>query len=159
MICCFLAGAALCRARVLAPHEIDRNAGALSILAMVLVLVSVGTSRGAILTPLGFSALIFTISFENGMISSVLASRPVMFLGRISFPLYLLHLMPLIWLQYHVTGRSMSAIAAITIFLGYIVGCILAATALHYVIERPSHRLGRLWASGRRAAITQPGAL
>jgi peptidoglycan/LPS O-acetylase OafA/YrhL len=159
MICCFLAGAALCRARVLAPPEIARRAGALSIGAVALVLVSVGTSCGAILTPLGFSALIFAISFENGMISSGLASRPVVFLGRISFPLYLLHLMPLIWLQYHVTGRSMSAIEAMTIFLGYIVGCILAATALHYVIERPSHRLGRLWASGRPAAIIQPGAL
>jgi peptidoglycan/LPS O-acetylase OafA/YrhL len=159
MICCFSAGAALCRARVLAPTGIARNAGALSIGAVALLLVSVGTSYGAILMPLGFASLIFAISFENGIISAVLRSRPVMFVGRISFPLYLLHLMPLIWLQYHVTGRSMSAITAMTIFLGYIVGCILAATALHYAIERPSHRLGRLWASGQLAAIIQPGAL
>jgi peptidoglycan/LPS O-acetylase OafA/YrhL len=159
MICCFLAGTALSRARVLAPNGIARHASALSIGAVVLVLVSVGTDLGAILTPLGFSVLIFALSFEKGMINSVLVSRPVMFLGQISFPLYLLHLMPLIWLQYHVAGRSMPAIAAITVLLGYITGCILAATILNYVIERPSRRLGRLWARGLPGEIAQPGAL
>jgi peptidoglycan/LPS O-acetylase OafA/YrhL len=70
-----------------------------------------------------------------------------MFLGRISFPLYLVHITPLIWVQYHVDGPSLSPTSGVILIIGYISACIILAFLLHVIVERPSHRLGRKWAS------------
>ena len=148
MALCFLAGAAFNRARRLAPSELLSCSSFPTIVALSMVAVSVASRQTAILSPLAYSTLIFVLSFERGFINHIFSSTPIFFLGRISFPLYLFHVMPLLWLQYHIAGRGLPEWLVVTILGGYIVACLLAATLLHYAVEKPCHALGR-WTSQR----------
>ena len=146
MICCFLSGAAFCRALSLAGDRFKRYGNILEIAAAFLVFISISTWNGAIFMPLGFSVLIFSISLQSGILSQLLTCRPIMFIGRISFPLYLIHVTPLFWLRYHIGGVVMPELQIGTILILYVIFCVVCATVLHAFIEIPSHKLGRVWA-------------
>ena len=79
------------------------------------------------------------------------ASRVVVFLGEISFPLYLVHFVPVLWLQYflHVHGSTYSHAQVWVALLCWTGGCIAVATLLHYFVENPFHAWGRRWAGER----------
>jgi peptidoglycan/LPS O-acetylase OafA/YrhL len=72
--------------------------------------------------------------------------RPVQFLGKISYSLYLFHL-PIGWrfiaLCEHLIGKQMSVFMAWAVFLGGIVVSIVAAALSYWVLESPSMRLSK----------------
>lgn len=144
---CFFGGAALCRAKTLAPSSVAPHGIKLSIVAVGLIVVTAIPYRTAIVMPTAFAILIFSLSFELGPVHRLLSCRPFMFLGRISFPLYLFHLMPLMWIGYQFRVTSLSPASGVAIICAYVTGCLAAATVLHRCIERPAHRLGRVWAN------------
>jgi peptidoglycan/LPS O-acetylase OafA/YrhL len=64
----------------------------------------------------------------------------VLYLGRISFPLYLVHVMPLLWLDSHFSRAPLAPLSATGVVVAYVAGCIGLAALLHHLVERPSHR-------------------
>ena len=90
--------------------------------------------------------LLFHLAFRRGPIDRALSAPFVQFLGRISFPLYLLHAMPLLWLGYHLHSSHAATVVSIAALLLYVALSIGLAALLHVAIERPSHRWGRRWA-------------
>lgn len=145
MGCCFTAGIATCRARQFFGDRVIPYAAEASLAAAVLVALSCHSGQSFLFAPAAFALLVFFLSFGVGGLDRFLSSRPIMFLGRISFPLYLVHMMPLLWLapRYHSVG--LGPVAATALLLADVACCAAVATALHYLVELPSHR----WAKER----------
>ena len=82
-----------------------------------------------VLLPFVLAAGIFVLSAatEETAFARVLAVRPLVFLGRISYSLYLWHTMALVF------GRDLLGVSA----AGGVVLAVAAATVSHYAIERP----------------------
>jgi peptidoglycan/LPS O-acetylase OafA/YrhL len=127
----FTAGIALCRMRSLVADF--KPAKWFEFGAVVALVGLLFVPRGQALTPFAFAALVYALSFKSGVIDRALSSGPAMFLGRISFPLYLVHLMPLAWLRFHGGGWN----------IAYLAGMLAVSALLHKYVERPFTRLGR----------------
>jgi peptidoglycan/LPS O-acetylase OafA/YrhL len=151
MACCFIAGAALARACVVAPPRVANSSARLTVIATALILASCMAPRIAVILPFSYAILILALAFRHGPIDRALSAPFVQFLGRISFPLYLLHVMPLLWLGYRLQSGHVAAVLSIAALLLYVALIIGLAALLHVAVERPSHRWGRRW--GRPAAI------
>jgi peptidoglycan/LPS O-acetylase OafA/YrhL len=149
MACCFTAGMAACRARQLAADRIAAHAPLGALLACLAVGVCCHFRLTTLLAPAGFAVMIFCLSFRAGGLDRLLASRPAMFLGRVSFPLYLVHVMPLLWLVSRCRGAGLGPVVATALIFAYGAACIAVAALLHRFVERPSHR----WARQGLAAI------
>ncbi len=112
--------------------------GALAFIMMLLV------PRLTILMPFGFAVLILALAYRVGAINQLLSSRPAMFFGKISFSLYLVHVTPLLLLEWAFqTGQPPST--SVTIMTGvicYFIVVIGLSILLHYGIERPCQRFG-----------------
>jgi peptidoglycan/LPS O-acetylase OafA/YrhL len=154
MVSCFVAGVAVCRLWRLTPSLRGSLSAAITVLSSAGVLIAPLLPHGQVLVNFFFAALLYGLAFQNGLVNRVLASRQALFLGKISFPLYLVGVIPLMWLQYHISvappqmAQSPSAIR-IAIPIAYVMFCFMIATLLHYAVERPAHALGRQWVSGR----------
>lgn len=140
MGCCFTAGMAMCRVRQSFSDTTIPHAAEASLVAGLLVAACCHFDLGLLVEPAAFALLVFFLSFGVGSLDRFLSSRPVMFLGRISFPLYLVHLTPLLWLAEHCRNAGVRPVAASGLLVADVALCTAAATVLHYLVERPSHR-------------------
>jgi peptidoglycan/LPS O-acetylase OafA/YrhL len=140
---CFTAGVALCRARSLASPRVSSWAGGLAWLACALIVATCVVPLGPALAPAAFTLLIFALSFEKGAVNQVMSSKPMLLLGRLSFPLYLAHLTPLMWLAHRFGGAGLGPWAASAVLVLYLVGALGLAFVLHHAVERPSRRWAR----------------
>lgn len=145
MACGFTAGMAVCRVRQLTGDQHARLAGLVAIIVCAAVVCCCLFRFGKLAAPAGFTLMIFCLSFRTGGLDRVLASRPVMHLGRISFPLYLVHVTPMLWLVSRYRLAPLGPVAASALVLAYIAGCLALATVLHRLVERPSHGWIRRW--------------
>jgi peptidoglycan/LPS O-acetylase OafA/YrhL len=146
----FTAGVALCRARTLAPPGVAAGAASWAWLACALIVAACVVPTGPILAPAAFALLIFALSFETGAVNGLMASRPMLLLGRLSFPLYLAHITPLMWLAHRFEGAGLGPWAGSLVLVAYLAGALGLAFILHHAVERPSRR----WA--RRPTLTDP---
>lgn len=71
--------------------------------------------------------------------------RPVQWLGRVSFSLYLVHVPILATLVFALASAPLWVVLPLAVLI-----CLLASQLFHWVIERPSHQLSRR--IGRRAS-------
>lgn len=108
------------------------------------------------LMPVPFAALIFALFFQRDVIGRLLSSRVAMFMGKISFPLYLLHVMPLGAFHYHARNMMLSGQTYAAALLLVIVALVAASWVLHTWVERPAHQLARRAARSRRPAERLP---
>ena len=83
------------------------------------------------LTPFA-AVLIVVFAGHKGLLSQALSQRGWVFLGEISFALYLVHQISLRWLQQHGAQFTLPGFGL------FIVGLIVLATILHLVIEKPA---------------------
>ena len=143
MGCCFVAGMAICRVRRLNLDKTFPYAAEAALICAIGVGIFGHFKLGPLFAPAVFTLLIFFLSFGTGRLDRFLSSRPMMFLGRISFPLYLVHVMPLFWLVWHFRNTSLRPLEASGIIVVYIFVNIGMATLLHYLVERPSQRLAQ----------------
>ncbi|HUO22736.1 MAG TPA: acyltransferase [Caulobacteraceae bacterium] len=149
-----IAGMAACRLRQTIGPSAPADAG-LGALATCLALgVALRFSKGVLFAPTAFTLLIFCLSFGHGVLHRALTSKPVMMLGRISFPLYLVHLTPLAWLASHVRFGDLSAVDTLILLGGYLAFCLGLAGLLHYAVERPLHRWVRRGAEFSSAPVS-----
>jgi peptidoglycan/LPS O-acetylase OafA/YrhL len=89
--------------------------------------------------------LIFGVG-RGGPIRSVLATRPVRFLGTLSYGFYLWHLTVIDELARHQFRADYGAVAFVAVSL---LITVLLATASWYGLERPVQRAARRWLAGR----------
>jgi peptidoglycan/LPS O-acetylase OafA/YrhL len=105
---------------------------------------------GSIYLPLTMALTLFVwFAGEHG---HLIAWRPLIFLGRISYPLYLVHVavgFQIIRLGVERGWSTVTGIALATVV------CLAVATLLHYAVELPGQRWGR--ALAKRHAIVPPG--
>jgi peptidoglycan/LPS O-acetylase OafA/YrhL len=150
---CFTAGVALCRAQALAPPRVSSWAAGLAWLACALIVVACIAPQGPAMGPTAFALLIFALSFETGAVNRMMSSRPMLLLGRLSFPLYLAHLTPLMWLAHRFGGAGLGPWAASAVLVLYLAGTLGLAFVLHHAVERPSRRWARRVATDRAPAL------
>lgn len=164
-----LAGAALAclftaeRARSLA-RRLGTPLLAVGLLTLVVGSVGLGTfaagasalyyDGGAVLFTLGAMALVAgAATATSGPLLGFLASRPMAWIGQISYGIYLWHWPLRVWLIPDGTFRHLRAPVVIVL-------SVLIAAVSYYVIERPV-REGRLagWLTARRTLMTAVGVL
>ena len=80
--------------------------------------------------------IIIVLSAHAPFLSDLLATRPMRFLGLISFSLYLVHEPIVIAVSQFVDRSSVAALVAMPI-------AITVSILFWWVVERPSHRLAR----------------
>lgn len=151
MASCFATGIALFRLWALAGESAKKWARWITAGSAVAILILCSVSLAGPMVNICFASLLYGLAFQQGIVNSLLASRVVVFLGEISFPLYLAHFVPVLWLRYYLHSQSAtySNIDIVLWLFGWAVGCIAIATILHYAVEVPFHRWGRRWAGER----------
>jgi peptidoglycan/LPS O-acetylase OafA/YrhL len=107
--------------------------------------------HGSVLFNFFFASLLYGLAFEQGVVSKLLSSRIAVFLGKISFPLYLVHVAPLLWLRYFflINAERYSTLQKSGALVCWAFGSISFAALLHYFVEKPFHAWGRRWAGAR----------
>ena len=87
----------------------------------------------------GFALLIYLMASERGVISRVLAARPLVLLGEISFSIYLVHA-PLLWAMERFANRFRDVPTSLQA-LGYGATLLLVSYVIWSGIEMPCRRL------------------
>jgi peptidoglycan/LPS O-acetylase OafA/YrhL len=93
-----------------------------------------------------FAALIVLCAIQKGAISRVLSGKTLIWLGEISYSLYLLHFIILIY--YQKNTASLAHFNSFLLFAAYLSLTILAAHLMHTLIETPM----RKWIVGSKKA-------
>lgn len=140
----FVAGAAMRHYVALAPDR-NRAPGWVALASVAAVGVLLIFPNLGILIPLAFTVLIGALSYQRGIVSAMLSSRPMMFLGKVSFSIYLVHYTPLAvleWLFINNTLPNTTSGVTASVLL-YITAVLLLSLLLHYAVERPCQHMGR----------------
>ena len=133
----FLIGICLYRLRTGAARPVTYVA-----LAVALLVTALGGAERSFHAPgwiyfllaVAFTTLVW---FASGRPGRWIATPPLLFLGRISYPLYLVHVAAGFQLIRMMTERGWSTLAS-TVAAGLL--SLAAATAIHYLYERPMQR-------------------
>ena len=122
---------------------------------LAIALIGLGTSKPEwnVLAVLGFLLLVLLSAQGQGPIAWLLATPIGIFLGDISYSLYLLHVTLLFLLRYlrHIDVAQMDWPDRLGWFAGFTAIAILAATATYRLVERPSRAYLRRLATSRPA--------
>jgi len=144
----FIAGMALAAWFVSRGGEIRPYASGLAILSLAAIIVLCGVPVCPALTVFPLAGLVLALAYERGPVSRFMASAPVVWLGRVSFSLYLTHftvLHLLIWLRPDAGGGLLRA----WVYMAGVFAVVLGVAAIvYYAAERPLTRLSRRF--GRR---------
>jgi peptidoglycan/LPS O-acetylase OafA/YrhL len=128
----------------------------------VLMLVSAPSTTDVFNSPAALTAMLLAFLGRFNKLSSF-ARGPFKSLGTISYSLYLVHV-PAIFVLVSLSAGFFgnSVISGAASFVSVVVGCVLAASAFWWAIERPSHGLARRIGRGKRpddhGQTTGPGA-
>ncbi len=144
MAFCFAAGILLQRCFRFWPDG-GRRAAMLSVLSSGWILLCLTWRPLNLFAVFGFCSLILALAYRRGPVDAVLASRPAVFLGRISFSFYLIHYMPLQLSLWAYGGRLAASplwvrVACLLVVAAF---CVAAAAALQRWFELPCQRLAR----------------
>lgn len=144
MFFCFAAGMCLCRTGQLLVMS-RAAAASLTLASAVMTVLCLSIDTTGILSVFAFAGLIFGLSCEAGPVSDLMTARPVMFLGRISFSFYIIHLIPLdlfAWLSAE-PPMGLPWYARIAALVMLVVLTVLLASLTYRFVEKPFQRLGR----------------
>lgn len=88
---------------------------------------------------LGFALLIIVFAFGKGVLARFLSLKPMIFLGEISFALYLVHTIVLKW--YEINSAYFQNVPEWSKVAGYWLLSLVIAYLLHKIVEIPSRKL------------------
>lgn len=138
----FVCGAALCRYAVLRgaleSKSTFNDAAAMVALAAFLVLPSFGVPDFALVALL--AVFIATLAMSSGVTARLFSLAPMVWLGEISYSLYMVHFPVLRALSIVFKPDRLAAmepVAAIGVYCLSIGICVAVAAALYYLVERP----------------------
>ena len=151
MVSCFVAGMAIQRLWAMDTESARKWAGWITAASAAGLFIAALLPSGGVAFNFLFASLLYGLAFQQGAVNKLLSSRCMMFFGKISFPLYLTHVIPLLWLRYFLqaNGAAYSPLQKSAALICWAIGCILAAALLHSFVEKPFHALGRQWAGER----------
>jgi peptidoglycan/LPS O-acetylase OafA/YrhL len=160
MLCCFVVGIAVFRIWALTASDGKGWAPVVGTTALLGIAIACVVPGAELALNSLFALLLFSLAFQQRGITSLFSSAPMMFLGRISFPLYLIHGIAFWWLRFFMITRlgTWSHGETLMLLAAGLAGCLLLSTVLNYAVEKPAHNLGRRWAaagSGRHSLVTQ----
>ena len=153
---CFAYGCALYLVYRRAPLP---RAGLLALAAAVVMALSASLMSWDGITVLSGGLLILALASIPADKAGVLGSAPAVYLGEISYAVYML-CAPWQILAVNVAARLTGAEdkqLPLVLWLAVIAGLIVAAAIVHQLIERPARRFLRGWAAKRRSSVDQPG--
>jgi peptidoglycan/LPS O-acetylase OafA/YrhL len=143
MLFCFLAGIALGRVRNTSMAISADLKSALTIGSCLVIVLACAWPALTVLLPTAFGALVYGLSWRAGPVDRLLSSAPMVFLGRISFPLYLVHVMALNLIAFWIARLRPPASSHGVLVAVSILAIMALAYALHRLVEKPAHQLGR----------------
>src|SRR5262249_48972505 len=117
-----------------------------AVLAAVLAVHLLGARYEAIryVHPAAIAVGMVVLLLADGPVQRVLRTRPAVFLGSISYGIYLVHLLGI-----NVAERGLpagdAAVGAACTFLLAIAATVAGATLLHVLVEKPALRLAKRW--------------
>jgi peptidoglycan/LPS O-acetylase OafA/YrhL len=151
MVSCLVAGMSMQRLWAVDTESPKKWAGWITAVSAVGILIAGLLPGGGVAFNFLFASLLYGLAFQQGAVNRLLSSRCMVFFGKISFPLYLTHVIPLLWLRYFLqaNGAAYSPLQKLTALACWAIGCILTATLLHSFVEKPFHALSRQWAGER----------
>lgn len=122
------------------------------------VLDLVGKTGSLVLEASGFGTLIYAVAIfvfalQAGWLSRVLAAKPLVFLGEISFALYLVHTLFLLYLQQ--APGIFIGLPTGTVYAWYWICGLAGAALLHLCVEVPAQRLIRGWRDQTRGGSSR----
>jgi peptidoglycan/LPS O-acetylase OafA/YrhL len=123
------------------------NVAALAILSAVLTPVPAATF---VALP-GFAIVLLASAQGTSWIGRVFATRAMLFAGRVSYSLYLVH-WPVLVVWQHFAGPPAATPAWIASVVVVLLVTPALAIACHYMVEAPSHRWARVAARDRATA-------
>ena len=145
----FTGGIVLARLHRLTPESwrgLQGRVADLGIIALAAALLLAPPS-GYGLTTLCFGAIVYGLAAGRGAANWLFSTPLAVWLGRISFPLYLVHVMALSWLRYSLfrddaslPDRLPERLAGLVLYLVFIFAL---AWLLHLYVERPTHHFAR----------------
>jgi len=148
----FLCGAALCRAVALAPNSPGLRGDLFGAAAFLLFLAGASMAMGDFGLVALLALTIFGAATANGFLAGMLGSRPFVWLGEISYSIYMVHFPVLLvirrfWERAGIGDWNASARALA--FLLTVAFVIALAAMLFYAVERPARmrlrdRMGKL---------------
>lgn len=148
-----------------------------AVTAIVILTAFFAREKISFLAPFLFMAVVLVFSFESGIVSRILSRKPFLFLGMISYSIYMVHFLVLSVL-YNV-AEQVSKHTGLDLFsmtihdgklnkefgtnawqgdLFYIVamiGSLAAATITYYIIEKPANGWFKRYLKDRRAPVAQ----
>lgn len=139
----FVCGAYLARAFHLTPRLSARSASGLALVAAAGLCLACAVPSLMVLSLVSSALLVIALAYGAGGVSRCLSTRPLLWLGRISFPLYLVHMEPIKWLAYRVRISPPRGDGLEGLLVACVAACLIAAYLLHVLVERPTHRLAR----------------
>lgn len=161
----FTAGALVCAAvRKLQPTDRTRRYTGLAALGLVVAIVGIlyvldahpipKVLDGAGLVDILFVPLLFTLAIGAGSLPWLLSLRPIVYLGHISFSLYMVH--ELVHQSWNWTARQfelqiVSDPAGKFTVIGLVAIAFVGAALLYHVVEEPGRRWMRSMVGGSRA--------
>jgi peptidoglycan/LPS O-acetylase OafA/YrhL len=136
------------------------GAGEVVLLILLIATLSFGSGATLVMSVAVFVGLVALLQFDHGPIAWILMSRPAQFLGRVSYSIYMVHLVLLICMSIivkrlfgvpvAVDPATQSPTFAIGLWPGDLLAfaavvCVLATASVTYaVIEAPARRFGRM---------------
>jgi len=138
----FVCGAALCRYAVVR-HAIEarsrlNDAIALTALTGFLVGAGFGMPDFALIALLAI--FIAALATSDGLASKLFSTSPMVWLGEVSYSLYMIHFPVLRTLNIIFRPERLHAMGVAAAVVAYVLSiavCVIAAAALYYLIERP----------------------
>jgi peptidoglycan/LPS O-acetylase OafA/YrhL len=134
--------------------------GEVVLLTLLIATLSFGSGATLVLSIVLFVGLVALLQFDHGPIAWILMSRPAQFLGRVSYSIYMVHLVLLICISITVKRlfgvpvavdpTTQSPTFAIGLWPGDLLAfaavvCVLVTASVTYaVIEAPARRFGRM---------------
>lgn len=93
------------------------------------------------------AAFIILFALQNKKMQKVLEFKPLLFLGKISYSIYLMHWLVVVYIMEHwekwLSYFSTPQITFITMLIVALCGTIILASFLYYLVERPFKNLGK----------------
>jgi peptidoglycan/LPS O-acetylase OafA/YrhL len=131
----FLAGAAMCRAVMLG--TVPRSGDLVGLVALAAIAFAAwgGTPDGILV---GLALLVLAAATAHGPFEKVLAFGPVVWVGEISYSIYMVHFPVLIISRRVLEATGMASLASLLQFALLIAVVIAAAATMYYVVERPA---------------------